>query len=441
MTRIWIFICLAIFLLIGCTGYQSQSERSWQTLFNGHNLDGWQIINGDVPFYVENGEIIGRTAAGIPTRYLATEKQYGDFILELEMNNAQGENSGIQFRSIQAPQFRAGLTGYQMEVDPSPRAWTGGIFFEGLGQWRHPIIENPKCTSAWNNTGWNKLRIEAKGPRLRTFVNEHSCAYLYDATLDEGYVALQIHSIGTMPGRANAPTRWRNIRILENPSEGDYTATGNNFQSISYLVNQLSPHEDANDWVLITPKNIGKEGWTIRGIPNPVTNTLMTGAVLNVDAVESNRQIYLPNIEAGYELIADVQMTPGTKGRINYPIITETASKPNTGCMSSYAIFDDTSIDYKKSNADYLMGSVAGELTAKNISESNRRKRILSPEKWQRIKIVVKGRQVEHWLNAVKVADYTACTGQDHKPSENTAIQIELDTGSLNLSTLKYKPL
>jgi hypothetical protein len=435
----WVFIYLAIFAFSGCV--DAKPKTQWQTLFDGQSLEGWQIINGDVPFLVENGEIIGKTAAGIPTRYLATEKQYGDFILELEMNNAEGENSGIQFRSIQAPQFRAGLTGYQMEVDPSSRAWTGGIFFEGLGQWRHPIIENPKCTSAWNKTGWNKLRIEAKGPRLHTFVNKQSCAYLYDATLDEGYIALQIHSIGTMPGRADAPTRWRNIRILENPQDGNYTAADNDFPSISYFINQLSPHEEANDWILIRPENIGQEGWALSDIANPVMNTLMTGTVLKVDTVESDRQIHLPNVEAGYALIADIQMTPETKGRINYPIITETASKPKTGCMSSFAIFDDTSIDNKKSNADYLMGSVTGELTAKNLSESNRRKRILSPEKWQRIKIVVKGRQAEHWLNAVKVADYTACTNQNYKPSENTDIQIKIDTGSLNLSTVKYRPL
>lgn len=436
----WVFIYLAIFALNGCV--DAKPKTQWQTLFDGQSLEGWQIINGDVPFLVENGEIIGKTAAGIPTRYLATEKQYGDFILELEMNNAEGENSGIQFRSIQAPQFRAGLTGYQMEVDPSPRAWTGGIFFEGLGQWRHPIIENPKCTSAWDKAGWNKLRIEAKGPRLRTFVNKQSCAYLYDATLDGGYIALQIHSIGRMPGRANAPTRWRNIRILENPQDGDYTANDNDFPSISYLINQLSPDEEANDWVLIRPEDIGEEGWALSDLANAVTNIPTKVTILNVDATQDGRHISLPTIEAGYELIADVQMTPGTKGRMNYPIITETPSKPKTGCMSSFAVFDDTSIEYKKSNADYLMGSVAGELTAKNIYESNRRKRILSPEKWQRIKIVVKERQVEHWLNAVKVADYTACTNQNNKPLKNhTAIQIELDTGSLDLSTVKYRPL
>ena len=436
----WVFIYLAIFALSGCV--DAKPKTQWQTLFDGQSLEGWQTINGDVPFLVENGEIIGKTAAGIPTRYLATDKPYRDFILELEMNNAEGENSGIQFRSIQAPQFRAGLTGYQMEVDPSARAWTGGIFFEGLGQWRHPIIDNPKCTSAWNDKGWNKMRIEAKGPRLRTFVNEQSCAYLYDATLDEGYIALQIHSIGRMPGRANAPTRWRNIRILEDPKDGNYTSTDNGFPSISYLINQLSPDEDSNGWVLIRPENIGQKGWALSNIANPVTNLLIKGDVLNVDAAQDSRPISLPTSEAGYELIANVQMTPGTKGRINYPVSPMRLSEKDTSCTSSFAIFDDTSIDVKKVNANYLMGSVAGELTAKNLSESNRRKRNLSPEKWQRIKIVVKGLQVEHWLNAVKVADYTACTSQNNKPlKNNTAIQIELDTGSLNLSTVKYRSL
>ena len=433
---------LALFAFSGCVDAEPEVKSQWQSLFDGQSLDGWQIINGDVPFLIEGGEIIGKTAAGIPTRYLATDKPYRDFILELEMNNAEGENSGIQFRSVQAPHFRAGLTGYQMEVDPSARAWTGGIFFEGLGQWRYPIIENPTCTSAWNDTGWNKLRIEAKGPRLRTFVNEHSCAYLYDATLDEGYIALQIHSIGRMPGRADAPTRWRNIRILEDPMDADYTKSDKHTHSTSFLINQLSPHEIANDWVLIRPETIGQEGWALSDIANPVTGAVVQSSVLKIEAGESKRYVPLPKFGEGYELVADIQMTPGTKGRINYPIAGMKSGTKDTGCTSSFAVFDDTAIDFKKINADYMMGSVAGEFTAKNLSESNRRKRILPPEKWQRIKIVVKGRQVEHRLNSVKVADYAACTDQNHKPLEDgAAIQIELDAGSLNLSTVKYRPL
>ena len=436
----WVFIFFAIFVLNSCAEFRSQPDTRWHALFDGENLDGWHIVNGDVPFFVEHGEIIGKTAAGIPTRYLTTDKQYGDFILELEMNNSEGENSGIQFRSVQAPQFRAGLTGYQMEVDPSGRAWTGGIFFEGMGEWRHPIIDNDKCASAWNKTGWNTLRIETKSALMRTFVNDVSCAYLYDETLDSGYIALQIHSIGTMPGRADAPTHWRNIRIIENPTDDEYTESDNNLQSVSYLTNQLSLHEKANGWILLTPRKIGEKGWVRTKNANPVTNILAEGDILKVDAAQGDRQISLPVTQAGFEFIADVQMAPGTKGVLNYPVMSK-STEHKIECLSTFAIFDDTSIDHKKSNAKYLMGSVTGKLTAKNLSEGKRRKRVLAPEKWQRIKILVNEQRVEHWLNSVKVADYTACDEQYSKPSEHPNIQIKIETGSLSMRTLKYKPL
>jgi hypothetical protein len=437
----WMFAFFVSFILYGCADFQSQPDTRWQTLFDGESLDGWHIVNGDVPFTVENGEIIGKTAAGIPTRYLATNKQYTDFILELEMNNSEGENSGIQFRSVKAPQFRAGLTGYQLEVDPSARAWTGGIFFEGMGEWRHAPIGNEKCKRAWNKTAWNSLRIEAKGALMRTFVNDVSCAYLYDETLDSGYIALQIHSIGAMPGRAEAPTRWRNIRIIENPTDDDYTESDNNLQSLSYLPNQLSPHEEANGWTLLGPHNIGEMDWARTKVANPVTNTVAEVDILKVDASHGDRQMFLPHIKAKYELIADVQMLPGTKGVLNYPIMSKTNDDRKIECLSSFAIFDDTSIDYKKSKAKYLMGSVTGKLTAKNLSEGNRRKRVLAPQRWQRIKIVVDGQHVEHWFNAVKVADYMACNTQESPPLGSDAVKINIDAAALTLRNMRYRAL
>ena len=108
-------------------------------------------------------------------------------------------------------------------------------------------------------------------------------------------------------------------------------------------------------------------------------------------------------------------------------------------CLSSFAVFDDTTLDYKNSDADYLMGSIIGKVSAKNLSEINRKKRVLKPDAWQRIKIVVNGPRVEHWLNMVKVADYehSACTTS----GDNKSVKINIETGQVNFRTLKYRPL
>src|SRR5690606_35574088 len=97
-------------------------------LFNGNDLTGWKQLNGKAQYTVSNGEIIGTTVSGEPNSFLATEQEYGDFILELELKVDDAMNSGIQFRSASRPDFQDGrVHGYQMEIDPSPRAWSGGI--------------------------------------------------------------------------------------------------------------------------------------------------------------------------------------------------------------------------------------------------------------------------------------------------------------------------
>jgi len=266
-------------------------------------------------------------------------------------------------------------------------------------------------------------------------MGDDSRAYLYDDTLSKGYIALQIHSVNNNMGVPGAATHWRNIRILENPPEADYTRAEKNVPSVSYLTDQLSPHEEANNWVLFSRETIGGKGWIAMDIVNPATNARKQSHVLKVDNAQGEKLISLPNSKNGYELIADVQMAPGTKGRINYRI----KDNQEMLCMSSFAIFDDTTLDYKNSDADYLMGSIIGKVSAKNLSEVNRKKRVLKPGAWQRIKIVVDGPHIKHWLNMVKVADYT---DEDCNASNSeTDLKIEIEKGHLNLRPIKYKPL
>ena len=47
---ILIFLCLSLSLY---------AQDEWQELFNGKNLDGWQVLNGNADYQVENEIIIG----------------------------------------------------------------------------------------------------------------------------------------------------------------------------------------------------------------------------------------------------------------------------------------------------------------------------------------------------------------------------------------------
>ena len=162
---------------------------------------------------MKNGEIIGTTVPNTPNSFLATEKDYGDFVLELEFWADSTMNSGIQFRSESKPDIMNGrVFGYQMEIDPSARAWSGGIYDEARRLWLYSLEFNPGAKKAYKKSGWNKYRIECIGTSIKTWVNGVPAAYLIDDMLTKGFIALQVHSI-EKPEDAGRQIRWRNIRI------------------------------------------------------------------------------------------------------------------------------------------------------------------------------------------------------------------------------------
>src|SRR5213079_2932899 len=99
---------------------------------------------------------------------LCTERDYGDFTLELEFKVHPKLNSGVQIRSqcfeenreieydgktIKIPAGR--VHGYQVEIDPSDRAWTGGIYDEGRRGWLNDLKNNEPARQAFHQNEWN----------------------------------------------------------------------------------------------------------------------------------------------------------------------------------------------------------------------------------------------------------------------------------------------
>ena len=85
-----------------------------------------------------------------PNTFLATNEVYDDFILEFEFKVDDGLNSGVQFRSNSLPEFHEGrVHGYQFEIDPSERAWTGGVYDEARRGWLYPLNYNPEGQKAF----------------------------------------------------------------------------------------------------------------------------------------------------------------------------------------------------------------------------------------------------------------------------------------------------
>src|SRR6218665_2168263 len=86
-------IAAALFIGVG-----AQAQKGWKNLFNGKDLTGWKQLDGKAKFEAKNKEIVGVAALNTPNTFLATEQEYGDFILELECLADTMLNSGIQIR-------------------------------------------------------------------------------------------------------------------------------------------------------------------------------------------------------------------------------------------------------------------------------------------------------------------------------------------------------
>ena len=97
--------------------------------------------------------------------------------------------------------------GYQCEIDPSERAWSGGIYDESRRGWLNDLKDNEAGRKAFKPNGWNQFVIKAQGSCIKTWINGVPCADLTDEADAEGFIALQVHA-----GK-EGQIRWRNIRI------------------------------------------------------------------------------------------------------------------------------------------------------------------------------------------------------------------------------------
>jgi 3-keto-disaccharide hydrolase len=203
-----------------------EPEKGGVNLYNGKDLSGWVQRGGKAKYRAEGDQIVGTTVPNTANSFLCTAKDYGDFILELEFKVDPTLNSGVQIRSHAFDKARtvelggkkikiaAGrVHGYQVEIDPSARAWTGGIYDEGRRGWLNDLKGNEAARKAFKAKEWNKFRIECRGNSIKTWLNGVPAADLKDSVTPSGFIALQVHGIGKRTDKLEV--RFRNIRIKE----------------------------------------------------------------------------------------------------------------------------------------------------------------------------------------------------------------------------------
>ena len=192
--RLLFVVLLTVFMVFETS---AQSSDGWTGLFNGKNLKGWKQLNGNAEYKVKDGTIVGITKTNTRNSFLCTQKNYDNFILEFEVWVDPAINSGVQFRSNSFKDYKNGTVhGYQFELDPSDRAFSGGIYDEGRRAWMYPLSLNEKARKAFKNGTWNTCRIEAIGNSIKTWINGIQCSNLVDDKSTSGFIGLQVHGIG-----------------------------------------------------------------------------------------------------------------------------------------------------------------------------------------------------------------------------------------------------
>jgi hypothetical protein len=105
------------------------------------------------------------------------------------------------------------VTGVQIEIDPSDRLYTGGVYDEQRRGWLYTLIDAPAARAAFHRGGTNHLRVTAEGPVIRTWVNGVPAASVFDVMDARGRFGLQVHDVGaeTTPREV----RFWNLRVRE----------------------------------------------------------------------------------------------------------------------------------------------------------------------------------------------------------------------------------
>jgi hypothetical protein len=195
------YLLIASGILVLMTSF---SLTGYKKIFNGKDLTGWKI-HGTEKWYVENGELVCESGPDKQYGYLSTDKNYDNFILDLDFKLEANGNSGVFIRSgIEGTK----ISGWQVEVAP-PMHSTGGIYESyGRGWLIKPDEEGEKALKA---TDWNRMRIKADGDVITSWLNGKQMVTLKDEKIGQGkgFIALQIHDGGGIK------VRWKNIRVKE----------------------------------------------------------------------------------------------------------------------------------------------------------------------------------------------------------------------------------
>jgi hypothetical protein len=405
-----IFLFLIILVAARANMVYSQTKSGWQDLFDGKTLSGWTRLAGTADYKAENGNIVGTTVVNSGNSFLVTEKKFSDFVLELDIKvDDTTSNSGVQLRSHFNPDGHEGrglVYGYQFEIDPSSRRWSGGIYDEGRRDWLYPASLNQNAQTAFRLGEYNHVKVECLGHEIKTWLNNIPVAYVVDTMDANGFIGLQVHSIGGNAKLAGEKIYFKNIHIKTAGLQPTPFPPG--IYVLNNITNALNSYEKESGWKLLFDGKTSA-GWKGAYKPGfPEQGWLVKDGVLTVLASEGKEggnggDIVTLEQYSAFDLSFDFKLTPGANSGVKYFV---TLSEHNQGSAIGleYQLLDDTLHPDAKLGRD-------GDRTLASLYDliaANKQKRFIHPiGQWNTGRIIVyPNNHVEHYLNGVKVLEY-----------------------------------
>ena len=212
--------CLSI--LCNISNAQGFEPLSFKQLFNGKDLNGWVNVNTSEDTWKVKNKILVST--GKPIGVMRTDRQYENFILEIEWKHMEaGGNSGV-FIWSEGTQFQDNPLTKAIEVQMLELDWARqhnetdayvhGELFPTMGMTAIP--DNPRGNRSKSlekrckgKGEWNKYVVVCVDGTVKLSVNGKFVNGLRASERKKGYICLEAEG---------AEIHFRNIRILELPS-------------------------------------------------------------------------------------------------------------------------------------------------------------------------------------------------------------------------------
>jgi hypothetical protein len=185
-------------------------EQGFVPLFNGKDLEGWEIKESKAKdeWTVKEGLLTGKAGSG----WIATRKKYADFVLKVEWRIPENGNSGVFLRVPELkPKEAPHVAGLEVQILDDH----GPLYKGKLQPWQFSgslyYVAGPSKAVYKGAGQWNAFAITCKGDRITV---EYNGAKVVDVDQGKevkiasrprhGFIGLQNHGSGV---------EFRNIMI------------------------------------------------------------------------------------------------------------------------------------------------------------------------------------------------------------------------------------